>query len=111
MLDFWNHVKEELEYKGMSQKELAFITKISYNTFQSWMTKDRLPDAADSVKIAKVLGVSVEYLVTGTENVQIKQTNSEIDSFFRDIKHLSSDDLKIAKTIVHRLSKTSTTIF
>ena len=29
------------------------------------MTKDRLPDASDSVRIAKVLGVSVEYLVTG----------------------------------------------
>lgn len=111
MLDFWNHVKEELDYKGMSQKELASITKISYNTFQSWITKDRLPDAADSVKIAKVLGVSVEYLVTGTEKLLGKQTNAEIDSFFRDIKHLSSDDLKIARTIVHRLSETSSSTF
>ncbi|MBR0124004.1 MAG: helix-turn-helix transcriptional regulator [Treponema sp.] len=34
---------------------------MSYNTIQSWITKDRLPDASDSVKIAKVLDVSVEY--------------------------------------------------
>lgn len=107
MLDFWNNVKEELEYKGISQKELAIITKISYNTFQSWITKDRIPNAADSVKIAKVLGVSVEYLVTGSEKSLEKTINPDLDSIFHDIKHLSNDDLKIVKTIVHRLSEFS----
>ena len=35
------------------------------------MTKDRLPDASDSVRIAKVLGVSVEYLVTGVASFSV----------------------------------------
>lgn len=107
MLDFWNNVKEELEYKGISQKELANITKISYNTFQSWITKDRFPNAADSVKIEKVLGVSVEYLVTGSEKTLERTINPDLDSIFHDIKHLSNDDLKIAKMIVHRLNEVS----
>ena len=68
MLEFWNNVKSELDYNLLSQKELAAKTEISYNTIQSWITKNRLPDAKDAVKIAKVLDVSVEYLVTGQEN-------------------------------------------
>ena len=103
MLAFWNNVKDELEYKLMSQKELAKATEISYNTLQSWMTKDRLPDASDSVRIAKVLGVSVEYLVTGVDNSK-KRENAELDELIRDIRHLSSDDLSLARSVVHRLS-------
>ena len=104
MLFFWNKVKEELEFKLMSQKELAATTEISYNTIQSWITKDRLPDAADSVKIAKALDVSVEYLVTGLETTLQVQTDSELNTLLHDIRHLSSDDFKIAKTVIHRLS-------
>ncbi len=103
MLDFWNNVKEELEYKLMSQKELAATIDISYNTLQSWITKDRLPDAADAVKIAAALNVTVEKLVTGSECAS-KNIDTETNQIIHDIRHLSSDDFKIAKTIIHRLS-------
>ena len=87
----------------MSQKELAAATEISYNTIQSWITKNRLPDASDAVKIAKVLGVSVEFLVTGNESAN-KQDNKEINAIVHDLRHLSADDLTLAKTLVHRLA-------
>jgi transcriptional regulator with XRE-family HTH domain len=103
MLLFWNNVKEELDYKDMSQKELSASTDISYNTLQSWITKDRLPDAQDAVKIARALNVSVEKLVTGKENIS-KDLNDEINSMLHDIRHLSTEDFKIAKTLIHRLS-------
>lgn len=103
MLLFWNNVKEELDYKDMSQKELSASTDISYNTLQSWITKDRLPDAQDAVKIAKALNVSVEKLVTGKEDIS-KDLNKETNELLHDIRHLSTEDFKIAKTIIHRLS-------
>ena len=86
----------------MSQKELAKATEISYNTLQSWMTKDRLPDALDSVRIARVLDVSVEYLVTGVESLK-RQETTEVDELIRDIRRLSSDDLSLARSVVRRL--------
>ncbi|MCQ2594889.1 MAG: helix-turn-helix domain-containing protein [Treponemataceae bacterium] len=61
----------------MSQKLLAALTDISYNTLQSRITKDRLPDAKDSVKIAQILDVSVEHLVTGVKNT-INRDNDNI---------------------------------
>ena len=103
MLLFWNNVKEELDYKDMSQKELSASTNISYNTLQSWITKDRLPDAQDAVKIARALNVSVERLVTGQEDIS-KELNKETNELLHDLRHLSLEDFKIAKTIIHRLS-------
>ena len=67
------------------------------------MTKDRLPDASDSVGIAKVLGLSVEYLVTGADSSK-RRENADVDELIRDIRHLSSDDLNLARSVVHRLS-------
>lgn len=104
MLAFWNNVKEELEYNMMSQKELAAKTDISYNTIQSWITKDRLPDAADAVKISKALNRSVEYLVTGSELPE-KSSNDSINSILHDLRHLSPEDIEIAKSVIHRFSK------
>lgn len=65
MLDFWINVRNELEYKGLSQKDLALKINESYNTLQSWINKDRLPNVEQAVKIAELLNVSVEYLVKG----------------------------------------------
>ena len=53
MLQFWQNVKEELDYNLITQKDLAAAVGISYNTLQSWITKDRLPDAEQALKIAK----------------------------------------------------------
>lgn len=65
MLKFWIRVKDELEYLGLSQKDLAKKIRESYNTLQSWINKDRLPNAEQAVKIANVLQTSVGFLVTG----------------------------------------------
>ena len=67
MLDFWSNVKNELEYRGISQKELAAEISESYNTLQSWINRDRLPNALQAVRISRALGTTVEFLVTGRD--------------------------------------------
>lgn len=76
MLRFWINVRNELEYKGITQKDLALAIDESYNTVQSWINKDRLPNVEQAVKIAKILNTSVEFLTIGKENI-IKKDNSE----------------------------------
>lgn len=76
MLDFWINVKTELEYKDISQKELAKIIDESYNTLQSWINKDRLPNVNQAVRIAKALNTTVEFLTTG-KDITIKKDNSK----------------------------------
>jgi len=41
--------------------------KVSHNTGAGWIAKNRLPPVDVCLCIARNLGVSVEYLVTGTE--------------------------------------------
>lgn len=65
MNDFLNRVRNELDYMGLSQKELAEKTGISVNTIRGWFSKNLTPDVVAAVKVAKVLNVSVEYLVSG----------------------------------------------
>jgi transcriptional regulator with XRE-family HTH domain len=57
---------------------MARHLEISYNTFRCWLYNNRLPDAQNASEIAKKLGVTVEYLVSGKEKTaterKIKQS-------------------------------------
>ena len=103
MSEFWRRVDEELEYKGINRTYLAKECGFSLTNIGQGIKLGSTPSAETAVKIAKVLDVRVEYLVTGSESPK-KQNNDEINSILHDISHLSSSDLTIAKTIVHRLS-------
>lgn len=65
-MTFKERLRTEIEYKGMSVKEIASAAGISNNTLLSYIdSRGYLPNVETAVKIASVLGVSVEYLVTG----------------------------------------------
>lgn len=102
MLQFWQNVKEELEYNLITQKELASAIGISYNTLQSWITKDRLPDAEQAFKIAKELKTNIEYLVTG-KHEETKSMNPKLLSIISILNHLSNENLKLIGVIAERL--------
>ena len=70
MLDFWVRVKEKLDYQDITQRTLAEKINESYNTLQSWINRDRLPNAEQAVRIADTLNTSVEFLVTGKQNLR-----------------------------------------
>lgn len=75
MLDFWLRVKEKLDYQELTQRDLAEKINESYNTLQSWINRNRLPNAEQAVKIADSLNTSVEFLVKGKSTN--KKTNHE----------------------------------
>ncbi|WP_295798457.1 helix-turn-helix transcriptional regulator [uncultured Treponema sp.] len=102
MLQFWTNVKEELEYNLITQKELASAIGISYNTLQSWITKDRLPDAEQALKIAKQLNTSIEYLVTGKSEEQ-KGIKTNLQNMIPKLNRLSNENLELIDVIAGRL--------
>ncbi len=68
-MSFKENLKSELEYQGFQLKEFAEKCGISKNTLGNYLTgHNSLPTADTAVKIARALGVSVEYLVTGTNS-------------------------------------------
>ena len=67
-MSFKANLKSELQYKAMMVKELSSLTGIKRHTLDNYLnTHNSIPNAEAAVKIAQALGVSVEYLVTGSE--------------------------------------------
>lgn len=65
MDNFWDRVSNELEYKGLSNKELAIAVGIDPSNISKGLKNKNSPSVETAVKIAQVLGVTVEFLVTG----------------------------------------------
>lgn len=78
----------------MSIKSLAEMTGINYRTLQNQMSRDISPDVYTSVKIAKALGTSVEFLVTGEESHpdvrELQEVKTRYDALVLTIKGISS---------------------
>ena len=91
-MNFKERLREEIEYKGLSVKELANLVNISYSTMLSYIdARGTLPNVETAVKIASVLGVTVEYLVNGSVS-----SNSSSDSeTFQPLERMEKDFLKI----------------
>jgi transcriptional regulator with XRE-family HTH domain len=76
-MGFKENLKSELVYTGMMVKELSAKTGIKKHTLDNYLnTHNSIPSAEAAVKIAKVLGVTVEYLVTGQEERRGKTLSS-----------------------------------
>jgi transcriptional regulator with XRE-family HTH domain len=72
-MGFKENLKSELVYSGMMVKELCAKTGIKRHTLDNYLnTHNSLPNVESAVKIAHALGVSVEYLVSGTELKNMK---------------------------------------
>jgi len=86
----------------MLVKELAAQSGISKSTLDNYLgIRGYMPSADIAVKIAQVLGVSVEYLVTGEENSADKNAlGPEIRSLVQNFKLLNEEDRKMVISIL-----------
>ena len=67
-MNFWEVVDSEREYKNLSRKELAYLADFSVNSIPTGIARGSIPAADVAYRIAKVLGVSVEYLLLGEKS-------------------------------------------
>jgi transcriptional regulator with XRE-family HTH domain len=64
--NFRKNLRDELEYQGLTVKELAAKSGVAKGALDCYVGKQAsVPPVTTAVKIAKALGVSVEYLVSG----------------------------------------------
>ena len=99
-MGFGKNLKQELIYSGMLKKELAAKTGINKRAIDTYVrTNSSMPPADTAVKIAKALGVTVEYLVTGEESTITK----EVSNLSRSILNLSKRDRKLITLLVKEM--------
>jgi len=65
---FGQRVKEARHRAGLTQQEVAGEMFVTQNTVLNWEKGSRQPGLYTACKLAKLLNVSVGYLMTGEEN-------------------------------------------
>lgn len=92
-MGFKENLREELIFQDVKIKELSQRTDISINTIRNYINgHNALPSIESGVKIAKALGVTAEYLVTGINRTENK--NSIYEKLISDFKILTENDKK-----------------
>ena len=77
---FRERLIDELNYRGISNKDFANMVGISANTLNMYLYRGSIPSADIAVKMAQVLNTTAEYLVLGMENnVPLNKTDTKSD--------------------------------
>jgi transcriptional regulator with XRE-family HTH domain len=99
-MGFRENLRETLEQLDIQQKELAAQTGISLRNLENYLREDSsMPSADKAVTIAQALGVSVEYLVTGSE-LQNKKSPAPLNPDFRSLVQLTGQLTKKERLFV-----------
>jgi transcriptional regulator with XRE-family HTH domain len=99
-MGFRENLKTELLFSGLLVKELSAKSGVKKKSLDKYLSENgSMPSAEAAVKIARVLGVSVEYLVTG-------EKNRKLDADGHKTRFLASMDAKTCEIaqIIQRLN-------
>ena len=91
MKTFKENLRDELNFQGMTVKELAAKTGLVKGSLDNYLgVRASIPPADVAVKIAKALNVSVEYLVTGKGIEEKELKNEFMKNFYALPKNMQS---------------------
>ncbi len=114
-MNFWERVDDLLDRNDINKKTLAYEAGFDASNITKGIKNNNIPSAETAVKIAKVLGVSVEYLVNGTETTKSpsqKETEQNQLRLYRKYHNLiekmesfSEDKQTVVNNLVKDLEK------
>jgi len=89
-------LKNEIKAKNTTQEWIAGQIGVPFGTFRKWMTRRTYPNLKEGVEIAKLLGVSAEYLVTGTEPEEIDSSERKLVNIYRKLIPADQENVMLA---------------
>ena len=96
-MNFWERVDDLLDRTGINKKTLAYDAGFDASNITKGIKNNNIPSAETAVKIAQVLGVSVEFLVNGVDSSFPKTLKPEVAEIVEEINHLEKEDLEAIK--------------
>jgi len=106
-MGFRENLKEQLSFSGMYVKELAALSGVKKQTIDTYLNVHNcMPSADAAVAIARALGVSVEYLVTGKDAKQkTAHFPPEAKTVAEIIAQMGKKNRKMAVAIIKSMKK------
>jgi len=95
-MDFWTRLKNEIKAKNTTQEWIAGQIEVPFGTFRKWMTRKTYPNLKEGTEIAKLLGVSAEYLITGIEPTDMEKTEQNLISAYRKLSSADKENVLLA---------------
>lgn len=106
-MTFRERLREQIEYCGLLDKEVAARAGITKRAIDSYVGSEAcMPSAEVAVRLAKVLGVSVEYLVTGAEAEKpVAKSNDNAANLMKHFSQLSDRDQSLLVSFAESMAK------
>ncbi|MCL2444166.1 MAG: helix-turn-helix domain-containing protein [Treponema sp.] len=95
-MDFWIRLKKEIKAKNTTQEWIAGQIGVPFGTFRKWMTRKTYPNLKEGVEIAKLLGISAEYLITGTEPEGMDNSERKLINAYRKLSSSDKENTLLA---------------
>ena len=95
-MDFWIRLKNEIKYQDTTQEWIAKKIGVPLSTFRKWMTRKTYPDIKEGVEIAKLLGISAEYLVTGNQPQGLNEKEQHMINAYRKLNTGDQEKIMLA---------------
>ena len=108
-MGFKENLKEEISFQGLLLKEVAVGAGLNQSSLNNYLRENAsIPSADIAVRIANVLGVSVEYLVTGKKDSAPQyyvHYSPEIRSLADKLAKMNPRDRKIAAAVINKIDE------
>ena len=104
-MDFRTRLREQIDYLDLTDKEVAARAGITKRALDSYVgARGCMPSADVAVKLARVLGVSADWLITGELNPPVDNDIQQLNNLY---KKLSTHDKKVIIDLIKILNKES----
>ena len=80
MVEFGEQLRRAREAKGMTQQSLAEQLYVTRQSVSRWECGDRYPDLITTTKIAQILEVSLDDLLSGKEMEKVVERNPVVEN-------------------------------
>ena len=104
-MNFWKKVDEELSFLGKSRKELANAMGFDAAIISFGIKRNSVPAADTALKVARFLGVSIDYLLDMNDESSQKSLNPQISEIENRLRRFSQNDLNAILTVVNAINE------
>ena len=101
---FYTKLRLLRKQRGLTIKQIAEMSGLSYRTVQSYELQDRTPAAIDNIiALSRALGVSVDYLIDNEVSAKESSTLSEFQEMFDQLNETEQETvLNLMKVLIQK---------
>lgn len=101
---FYTKLRMIRKLRGLTIKQVAELSGLSYRTVQSYELQDRTPAAIDNIiALSRALGVSVDYLLDNEVSTKESPTLSEFQEMFDQLNETEQETvLNLMKVLIQK---------